>query len=68
MERRRFSEAMMWSVEVGIHRSTDGQSDLEPAGDVAGDPIPADLFNSSAILNEIRDQRRRSKFMQYLDH
>ena len=68
MERRRFSEAMMWSVEVGIHRSTDGQSDLDLAGDVSGDPIPVDLLNSSAILDKIRDERRRSKLMQYLDH
>ena len=28
-ERRRFSEAMMWSVEVGIQRRTDGSNHRE---------------------------------------
>ena len=28
IDRRRFSEAMMWSVEVGIQRRTEGHKDL----------------------------------------
>jgi hypothetical protein len=65
-ERRRFSEAMMRSVEVGIQRRTVGHNDLDFA-DVtvaaADDPISAFLISSVILF----DHRMRAKLIWILD-
>lgn len=68
-ERRRFSAAMMRSVEVGIQRRIDGHRDLVLAHDDDVDEVDvavvaaADDPSSSAIFKIELVTRRRSKFM-----
>lgn len=55
IDSRRFSAAIMWSVELGIQRRTEGHNDFFVLGVAAGESIsPAIVF---AVKHEIEIER-----------
>ena len=60
IERRRFSEAMMWSVEVGIQRRTEGHNDLfDDLVTVVVAAAADELICSAIVANRFDHLRRR---------